>query len=161
MTAMYCLIPPGVEQLLLPRERGARRAAVSYCDVGDGRDRLFSRPVALPLAHDCDPSDRHGPGLHHSQNRHVVRLSRYGAGCIGDEEDVVAVGQALDHRHCEADIRPERCYDELLSPRLLHRIDDTLILPRVDEGPIDWLLRGKDILELLEQVSTPLLGDGG
>ena len=30
----------------------------------------------------------------------------YAAGCVGDEEDVVAVGQTLDHRHREANFCP-------------------------------------------------------
>jgi len=89
-----------------------------------------------------------------------VRFSRYASGCISHEEDVIAVGQALDHRHREADFRPQRCDDELLPPGLLHLLDDALVLPCVNEGPIDRLLRGKDLLDDLEEVATAFLGDG-
>jgi len=63
---------------------------------------------------------------------HVVRLARYAAGCIRYEEDVIAVGQALDHRHREADFRPQRCDDELPPPGLFHRLDDALVFPCID-----------------------------
>ena len=89
-----------------------------------------------------------------------MRLSRYSAGRIGDKEDVIAVGQALDHWHRKANIRPQRCDDELLSPRLLHGLDDALVFPRVDESPIDRLLSGKDVLDAAEEVPTSFLGDG-
>jgi hypothetical protein len=65
---------------------------VSNGDLGDRRDRRFTRPVALPLAHDRNPSYRYSSGLHHPENRYVMRFPRYAAGCIGDEKDVVTVG---------------------------------------------------------------------
>src|SRR5258706_488883 len=84
---------------------------------------------APPSAQTDTRGVRCAPPLPHPKTRHVVRLSRYATGCIGDEEDVVAVGQALDYRHREAVFRPQRCDDELLPSGLFHRLDDALVFP--------------------------------
>jgi hypothetical protein len=50
---------------------------------------------------------------------------------------------ALDPGHREADSRPQRCDEELLAPGLLHRLDDALVFPCVDKGPMIGFCAGK------------------
>jgi hypothetical protein len=60
----------------------------------------------------------------------------------------------LDHRHRKTDIRPQRRDDKLPSPGILHRLDDALVFPGIDEGPVDRLLTRKDVLDASEKVAT-------
>ena len=48
-----------------------------------------------------------------------------------------------------------------LRPGLLHRVDNALILPGVDEGAVDRLLVRKDILQALDELAAAVLKDRG
>jgi len=77
-----------------------------------------------------------------------VRFSGRSARRVGDEEDVVTVAEAVDDRVCKADLRPQRCEDEL--PSLLDGVNDALVLPRVERRAVDWFLIGENVLHRID-----------
>ena len=118
-------------------------------------------PISLPLTHHADPRGGNRARLNHSLHGHFVRLTGRSARRVRDEENVVAVGQTVDHRICQADLRPERRKDELPTPGLFHRLDDATVLPSVERCTIDRLLRGEHVLQTFDEVAPALLGYRG
>src|SRR5207237_8461975 len=77
----------------------------------------------------------------------------------GSEDHRVDGAQRLVRRYREAGRGPQRRHHDLLPAGLLDLFDDAGVFPRVDEGAIDRLLLGKDILKLLDQVAAAVLDD--
>jgi len=69
---------------------------------------------------------------------------------IGNDVDVIAITHRMDSGHRQAHLRPE-CGDyELLATRFLYRVDNSFVLPSIDEGAINRLLIWEDVLNGLE-----------
>src|ERR1700722_5664587 len=63
----------------------------------------------------------------------------------------------MDSGHRQAHLRPE-CGDyELLPTRFLHRVDNSFVLPSIDEGAINGFLIWEDVLNGLENNAATLL----
>src|SRR5712671_6305852 len=139
------------EKLHLPRKSDASGAAVLNENFGERTQRFSARPIALPLARQGKPGDRRYAGLHHAPNCHVVRLDGNPTRSVRYGIHIIAFALRLYCRHRQTHLGPERGNDELFTSRLLHRLDDALIFPRVDEGAIDRLLIGKHVLDVFDQ----------
>ena len=55
----------------------------------------------------------------------------------------------MDAWHCKTHLRPERGDHEFVPTRFFHRVDNSLVLPRIDKGAIDRWLIWKDTLNAL------------
>src|SRR4030081_383872 len=77
---------------------------------------------------------------------HVMCLSRDASRGVGDDVHVIAVTHRMDTGHCKTHLRPECGDHELLPARVLHRVNDSFVLPSIDEGAVDGCLIWKDIL---------------
>jgi hypothetical protein len=86
-----------------------------------------------------------------------VSLERNAAGCVGYDEDLVAVSDRLNSWHRQADLGPQPRHHDLFPARLLDLGHDPFVLPSVDERPVDRSLLREDILKSLDEVSTPVL----
>ena len=117
-------------------------------DAGDRLVGPLPRPVALPLQQDLLPGDRHGAGLDQALDGHVVGFRAGATGGVGHEVDLVAVGQGIERRHVQADLRPQRRDDELLAPGLADGIDDALVVPGVHAGAVVDLVLREDVADL-------------
>src|ERR1700688_2591147 len=116
--------------------------------------RIYTRPVALPLAEHCEPGNRLDARLDHPLHSQVMGLDGCAPGSVCDSEDVKALALRLNGGHSEADFRPKSRYHQLLSPGFLHGFHKFWVLPRVDKSAIDWLLVGKYVLQTLDEVPT-------
>ena len=87
-------------------------------------------------------------------------LETHAARRVGHDVHLVAIAERVDHRHREADLGPQRRHHDFLPAGLLDPFDDASVFPRVDEGAVDGLLLGKDVLELLEQIAAAVLDYG-
>jgi hypothetical protein len=61
----------------------------------------------------------------------------------------------------QAHLRPECRNDQLVAAGVLHGLDDTAVLPGVDEAAVDGLLIRKDRLDWLENLTAAFCIDGG
>jgi hypothetical protein len=75
-------------------------------------------------------------------------LRRDAARRVGDRVHVVAVAHRVDGGLRKTHLRPEGSDDKLLAACVLHGLDDTAVLPGVDEGAVDRLLIRKDLHHL-------------
>jgi len=83
------------EKLLFPGQGDTATAAMlknDTCNAGGG----LARPITLPFAQHCQPSDRDRASLNHAAHGHVVGFYRNTARSVGDDEDVVSLGKSLD-----------------------------------------------------------------
>src|SRR2546430_3203744 len=83
-----------------------------------------------------------------------MRLDAHAAGRVGNDVHLVAIAERVDHRHREADLGPQRRHHDFLPAGLFDPFDHASVFPRVDEGAVDRLLLGKDVLKLLEQIAA-------
>src|SRR5258705_3144550 len=130
-------------------------------DRSPSSEPLCARPIALQLAGHGKPCDRLGPRGYNTADGHVMCLWRDAARCVGDGVYVVAVSHRVDGRLRKTHLRPECSNDQLPAAGVLHGLDDTAVLPGVDEGAVDGLLIRKDRLDLLENLAAAFRVDGG
>src|SRR5476649_2898625 len=138
----------------LPRQYGAGSAGMIEQDLSDLSEPLSARPIALQLSGHGKPCDRLGARSDNTTDGHVVCFRRDAARSVGDGVHVVAVAHRVDGGLRKTHLRPQCSNDQLLAASVLHGLDDTLVLPGVDEGAVDGLLIGKDRLDLLENLTA-------
>src|SRR5471030_3102973 len=80
---------------------------------------------------------------------------------VSDGVHVIALAHRVDGGLRKTHLRPECSNDKLLAAGVLHGLDDTAVLPGVDEGAVDGLLIRKDRLDLLENLAAAFRVDGG
>ncbi len=149
------------QELHFPGKADPAGATMLEHDTGKFDGGLLARPITLPFGGHGHPRDRHRASLDQAAHGHVVGLRADATRGVGDNENVVAFAERLNRRHREADFRPERGENELLAPALLHEIGDLRIFPGVDEGAVDRLLLGEDILQSLDEIAAALLDHRG
>ena len=66
----------------------------------------------------------------------------------------------MDTGHCKTHLRPECGDNELLPARVLHRVNDSFVLPSIDEGAVDGCLIWKDILNGLKDEAAAFFVHG-
>src|SRR5258705_3234444 len=145
----------------LQRQYGAGSAGMVKQDRTSFPEPLCARPIALQVAGHGKPCDRLGPRGYNMADGHVMCLRRDAARCVGDGVYVVAVSHRVDGRLRKTHLRPECSNDQLPAAGVLHGLDDTAVLPGVDEGAVDRLLIRKDRLDLLENLAAAFRVDGG
>src|SRR5579864_545129 len=118
--------------------------------LSDFSKALCARPITLKFARHTEPGNGLSSRSHHAPDCHIVCLRRDAAGGIGDDVHVVAVTHRMDSGHRKTHLCPERGHDELLPARLLHSLDDPLVLPAVDKSTVNRLLVRKNCLDLFE-----------
>src|SRR5260370_9613513 len=84
---------------------------------------------------------------------------RNAARSVGDDVHIIAFAHRVDSGHRKTYLRPECCNDKFLAARLLDCLDDTAVLPRIDEGAVDRLLIRKYRLDLLENLTAAFRAD--
>ena len=134
----------------LPQEYRASCARMLNKKLGDFSEALSARPVTLKFARQAEPRNGLSSRSHHTPDCHIVCFRRDTARGVGDDVHVVAVTHRMDNGHRKTHLRPERSHDNLLPTRLLHRLDDPLVLPTVDESAVNGFLIRKNCLDLLE-----------
>src|SRR4029077_18383887 len=116
--------------------------------LGDFSEALSARPITLKFPRQAKPGNGLSSRGHHAADCHIVCFRRDAARGVGYDVYVVTVTHRMDSGHCKAHLRPERGYDQLLSARLVNRLDDPPIFPTVDESAVNRLLVRKNFLDL-------------
>lgn len=140
------------EELPFPAQPLAETATVLLEELRHLARGLLARPVALQLADIGPGGGRNRAGLDHARHGHVVRLTARAAGRVGDEIDLVAIGQGRKDRQQQADFRPKAGHDQLLLSGLPNPIDNARIFPGVERGAVEGDLFGEDVLDLLDEI---------
>ena len=149
------------QKLHFPGKGDPATTAVLEEDAGESGGGFLSRPVTLPFSGDRQPCDRHRPGLDHASHGQVVGLRADATRGVGDNEDVIAFTERLNRWHREADLCPECGENELLATALLHGIGDLRILPGIDEGAVDRLLIGENVLKPFDEIAAAFFDHRG
>src|SRR4029077_17252739 len=119
-----------------------------------------ARPVTLQLSSHGEPRDRLGSRGYDTADGHVMGFRGDAARGVGPGVHVVTVPHRVGGGLHETHLRPECRDDKLLAAGVLDGLDDTAVLPGVDEGAVDGLLIGKDRLDLLENLTAAFRADG-
>src|SRR6476660_1752777 len=77
-------------------------------DIDALRHRLLAVPVALELAGEGNPPDRHAPGLNDTLDACAVSLHRRAADGVDNGIDLIALPQRVQGRERHADLGPKR-----------------------------------------------------
>src|SRR6185295_7824263 len=93
---------------------------------------LTARPITLEFSGHAKPRNRLSPRGHEAANCHVVCLLRDASRGVSDDVHVIAVTHRMETWHCKTHLRPECSDHQLLPARFLHRVNDSLVLPRID-----------------------------
>src|SRR5712664_2882266 len=102
-------------------------------------EALSARPITLKFARHTEPGNGLSSCSHHAADCHIVCFRRDAARGVGDDVHFVAVTHRMDSGHRKTHLRPERSHDNLLPARLLHRLYDLPVLPRIDESTVNRL----------------------
>src|SRR4029077_14757139 len=140
----------GTQQLCLPQEHGTSSAGMVDKKLSDFPKALCARQITLKFSRQAKPCNRLSSRRHHAADCHIVCLRRNAARGVGDDVHVVAVSHRMDSAHCKTHLRPECGHNQLLPAGLLHRLDDSAVLPAVDESAVNRLVIRKNCLDLLE-----------
>lgn len=150
-----------VEQLLFPQERNATATGMLHDHVRYLCGSVHPSPIALPFRRNRQPRHHVRAGLDHAVDGDLMRFDRCAARCVCYDRYIPAFAKGLDRRHGDANFSPESGDDQLFAAGRLNRIHCSLIFPRVDERPVDYLLAWEYLCDLGEQVTTPLGDDSG
>ncbi len=83
------------------------------------------------------------------------------AGRVGDDVDLVALGERGERGQDDAHLGPQTRDDELAPPGGLDRLDEVQVLPGVHGGAVDGLLPGEDVRQLRQERAGEGLGGHG
>src|SRR5882762_4268181 len=88
-----------------------------------------------------------------------MRLNARRTRGVGHEIYIVSFIKRMDNRECKAHLGPQSRKHDLLAAGVLHPPNAALVLPRIDEGPVNRRLLREYVLNLLENVAAAILDD--